>query len=103
MPASHWTSRRCGEWNADRPPRQLQVSAKAQADPNNQKLAAQVETLVKGTTLRGMLQIALIAAIAAFAGAALMLVLSALGYRHLRGSVRGEEVLARLNAPGPDS
>lgn len=32
-----------------------QVSTKAQEQPNNEKLAGEVETLVEGTTLRGML------------------------------------------------
>ncbi len=71
-----------------------QVSTLAQADPTNTQLQAQVNTLFKGETLRGMLlnayafwqlgQIALYAAIAAFAGAALMLVLTVLGFLHLR-------------------
>ena len=71
-----------------------QVSALAQADPTNTTLQAQVNTLFKGETLRGMLlnayafwqlgQIALYAAIAAFTGAALMLLLTVLGFLHLR-------------------
>jgi hypothetical protein len=73
-----------------------QLSAAAQADPTNTALAAQVETVFKGETLRGLLlnayafgtmaTIALIAAIAAFVAAGLMLVLSALGLVHLRST-----------------
>jgi hypothetical protein len=83
-----------------------QLSAKAMAAPANTKLAAQVETVFKGTTLRGMLlnaygfwqmgQIAWIAAIAAFAGAALMLILSLFGVAHLRRASETAEVLPRV-------
>jgi len=69
-----------------------EVSTAAQADPNNAALKAQADTLFKGNTLRGLLlnayafwkmgQIALIAAIVAFVGSALMFLLSFLGYRH---------------------
>jgi len=71
-----------------------QVSSKAQADPGNAQLQGQVATLFKGETLRGMLlnayafwklgQIALYSAMFAFAGAAVMLVLTVLGFWHLR-------------------
>jgi hypothetical protein len=71
-----------------------QLSAQAQANPTDQKLAGQVATVFKGETLRGLLlnayafwkmgQIALYAAIASFIGAAAMLVLSLLGFAHLR-------------------
>jgi hypothetical protein len=71
-----------------------QVSALAQADPTNTALQAQVNTLFKGETLRGMLlnayafwqlgQIALYSAIVVFAGAFLMLILTVLGFLHLR-------------------
>jgi hypothetical protein len=71
-----------------------QLSAEATADPTNTVLAGEVATVFKGETLRGLLlnayafgtmaTIALIAAIAAFVAAALMLVLSALGIRHIR-------------------
>src|SRR5215467_870879 len=71
-----------------------QVSALALADPSNAQLQAQVNTLFKGETLRGMLlnayafwqlgQIALYSAIAAFTGATLMLILTVLGCPHLR-------------------
>jgi hypothetical protein len=82
-----------------------QVSALAQADPTNATLQAQVNTLFKGETLRGMLlnayafwqlgQIALYSAIAAFTGAALMLILTVLGFLHLRRVPVEAEVFAR--------
>ena len=69
-----------------------QLSSAAMADPTNTKLAGQVETMFKGETLRGLLlnayafdtmgTIAFYAAIAAFAGAAVLLVLSLLGLWH---------------------
>jgi hypothetical protein len=88
-----------------------QLSAKAQADPTNTKLAAQVETVFKGETLRGLLlngyafakmaQIAAWAAIGAFAGAALMLLLSLFGFWHLRKTDPDTEVLPKLGARHP--
>ena len=81
-----------------------QVSALAQADPTNTTLQGQVNALFKGETLRGMLlnayafwqlgQIALSSAIAAFAGAALLLVLTVLGFWHLRRVPAAAEVFA---------
>jgi len=69
-----------------------QLSAKAMAQPNNTKLAGLVNTVFKGTTLRGMLLnayafwqmgvIALWGAIVSFIGAGLLLVLSVLGFVH---------------------
>jgi hypothetical protein len=69
-----------------------QLSAKANANPTDQKLAATVQTMFRGETLRGLLlnayafgtmgTIAGIAAVVSFAGAGLMLVLSALGLWH---------------------
>jgi hypothetical protein len=83
-----------------------QLSSQALAQPNNAKLAAQVDTMFRGTTLRGMLlssyafwkigQIAGIAAIVAFAGAALMLILSILGFIHWRRTPPEAEVLPAL-------
>jgi hypothetical protein len=71
-----------------------QLSAKAIAAPNNTVLAAQVATVFKGETLRGLLlnayafgkmgTIAGIGAIVAYAGALLLLLMSALGFAHLR-------------------
>ncbi|MCW2540251.1 MAG: hypothetical protein JWN95_1976 [Frankiales bacterium] len=73
-----------------------ELSTQAQADPTNTVLAGQVATMFKGETLRGLLlnayafgtmaTIALIAAIAAFVGAGLMLVLAGLGLVHIRRS-----------------
>src|SRR5258708_4402861 len=83
-----------------------QLSAEALAQPKNAALAAQVETVFKGTTLRSMLleaygfwqlgQIALIAAIASFIGAGLMLILSIFGFVHLRRTAPEAEILPRV-------
>ena len=88
-----------------------QLSTQAQANPNDTKLAATVNTMFKGETLRGLLlnayafwkmgQIALIAAIASFAGAGVLLVLSILGFWHLRRTDPDQEVLAKLGAHTP--
>lgn len=82
-----------------------QVSSLALQNPNDAKLAGQVQTLFRGETLRGLLlnayafwkigQIALIASIASFALAGVMLVLTILGFRHLRRVAPTEEILAR--------
>jgi len=71
-----------------------QLSSASLAQPKNTALAAQVQTIFRGETLRGLLlnayafwkigQIMLIAAIVAFIGCGLMLVLSGLGFWHLR-------------------
>ena len=71
-----------------------QLSAAAIADPNNAKLAGQVATVFKGTTLRGLLleayafstfgEIALVASIISFVLAGVMLLLTLLGVVHLR-------------------
>ncbi len=84
-----------------------QLSGKALAQPNNAQLAAQVQLMFRGTTLRSMLleaygfwqmgQIAWIAAIVSYAGAALMLVLSFLGLAHLRRVPEGAEVLPKAS------
>ena len=86
-----------------------QLSGKLLATPTNTKLAAQVETVFKGTTLRGMLlnaygfwqmgQIAWFGAIAAFAGAALLLILSLFGVAHLRRVPETAEVLPKVAHP----
>ena len=69
-----------------------QLSAKSNANPTDQALAGQVQTMFRGETLRGLLlnayafgkmgSIAGIAAIAAFVGAGLMLALTGLGLWH---------------------
>jgi hypothetical protein len=71
-----------------------QLSAASLADPSNQALKAQVDTVFKGTALRGLLlnayafwqigQIALIASIISFVAGAILLILSGLGFWHLR-------------------
>jgi hypothetical protein len=87
-----------------------QVSALAQADPTNTTLAGQVNTLFKGTTLRGMLlnayafwqigQIALIASIVSFVAAFAFLVLSVFGIMHARRVPVEVEILApRMAVP----
>jgi len=88
-----------------------QLSAQSNADPTNTKLAAQVQTMFRGETLRGLLlnayafwkmaEIAMIAAIAAFIGAGVLLVLAGLGYVHLRRVDPSAEVLPKLGAHTP--
>ena len=88
-----------------------QLSAKAMADPNNTVLAGQVATVFKGETLRGLLlnayafgkmgTIAGIGAIVAFAGAAFLLLMSALGFAHLRRTPKDAEVLPSLERSHP--
>src|SRR3984885_6297987 len=87
-----------------------QLSAKAIAQPNNAKLAAQVNTVFRGETLRGLLlnayafgtmgTIAGIAAIAAFIAAAVMLILGGLGLMHSRRVSPAAEVLRGHPANG---
>lgn len=71
-----------------------EISAASVADPSNQQLKQQAQTLFQGETLRGMLlgdgyaywtmgQIAGVASIACFVGAAVMFVLVLLGVRHI--------------------
>jgi cytochrome bd-type quinol oxidase subunit 2 len=79
------------------------ASAAALADPGNTKLQGAVNTIFKGTTLRGLLleayafwkfgQIALIAGICSFALAAVMGLLSVLGFWHLRRTDESQEIL----------
>lgn len=71
-----------------------QLSTESRNNPDDQKLAAEVNTVFKGETLRGLLlnayafgtmgTIAGYAAIGAFVGAGLLLVLAALGFFHAR-------------------
>ncbi len=71
-----------------------QLSAASLAQPNNLKLAALVNVVFKGTTLRGLLLnayafwqmgvIAMWGAIVSFIGAGLLLILSVLGFVHSR-------------------
>ena len=88
-----------------------ELSTLAQANPNDTKLAGQVQTVFRGETLRGLLlnayafgkmgEIALIAAITAFAAAGLLLVLSGLGYLHLRRVPAEAEVMPKLTGAVP--
>jgi hypothetical protein len=85
-----------------------QLSTKAQLQPTNAKLAAQVATMFKGETLRGLLlnayafgtmgMLAGIAAIVAFAGAAVMLLLSGLGIAHRRRAPAEAEIFTKVIA-----
>jgi hypothetical protein len=88
-----------------------QLSTESLAQPNNAALAAQVNTVFKGETLRGLLlnayafgtmaTIAGIAAIAAFVSAALLLVLCALGFYHSRRTPASTEVFAEADLRQP--
>ena len=79
-----------------------QLSAKALAQPKNAALAAQVQTMFRGETLRGLLlnayafgtiaQIMAYAAIAAFAGAGLLILLALFGFIHLRRTAPEAEI-----------
>lgn len=87
------------------------VSTASRANPKNAALAAEVQTSFQGTTLRGLLleaygygkmgQIAGVAAIVSFIGAGVMLLLSALGFWHLRRVSPDTEVLPKLGAHSP--
>lgn len=83
-----------------------ELSSMAKQDPDNAELAAQVDTMFRGETLRGLLlnayafgtmgTIAGIAAIGAFVAAAVMLVLALLGFRHAdKHETRTRSSLAR--------
>ena len=83
-----------------------QLSAAAMAQPKNTALAAQVATIFKGTTLRGMLlnaygwwqmgQIMLVSAFVAFGAAALFLILSLFGVWHISRTTAQAEVFPKL-------
>ena len=89
-----------------------QLSAKSLAQPNNAKLAGQVQTMFRGETLRGLLlnayafgkmgTIAGIAAIVAFAGGGVMLLMAGLGFWHSRRVPPTVEFL-RGGKPAPDA
>jgi hypothetical protein len=80
-----------------------QLSTESIAQPANTKLADQVATVFKGETLRGLLlnaygfgtvgMIAGIAAVVAFIGAGLLLLLCVLGILHARRTSSTEELL----------
>ena len=79
-----------------------QLSAKSMAQPKNTALAQQVQTIFRGETLRGLLlnaygwwqmgQIMLISAFVAFGAAGLFLILSGLGFWHLRRATPESEI-----------
>jgi hypothetical protein len=81
-----------------------EVSSLARANPEDATLQAQVQTLFRGETLRGLLldayafwklgQLALIGAIAAFAMACIMGCLTILGFWHLRKTSPAERIFA---------
>jgi hypothetical protein len=89
----------------------IALSASNPDDPKLEALAGQRQSLFMGETLRGMLlnayafwklgQIALIAAWAAFIGAGLLFLLSALGFMHSRRVSPEAEVLPKLVAQTP--
>lgn len=84
-----------------------QLSALSMANPKDTVLAGKVATVFKGTTLRSMLleaygfwkmgQIALVAAIASFIAAGVMLILSFVGLWHLRRVPEDAEVLPKVS------
>ena len=86
-----------------------QLSAKAQAAPTDTALKATVDTMFRGEALRGLLlnayafgkigQIALYAAIASFIGAGVMLLLTFLGWFHLRRTDPAEVLGAPITTP----
>ncbi len=88
-----------------------QLSAQAQANPNDAKLAGTVNTMFRGETLRGLLLnayafgtmgvIAGLAAIFAFVAAGLMLVLSVLGLWHGRRVAGADEVAKPVSTTSP--
>ncbi|HSY16349.1 MAG TPA: hypothetical protein VK816_10200 [Jatrophihabitantaceae bacterium] len=88
-----------------------QLSAEAQANPADTKLAATVDTVFKGETLRGLLlnayafgtmgAIAGIAAVVAFIAAGVMLLLGALGLVHGRRTPQTEEVFVASTPRSP--
>jgi hypothetical protein len=81
-----------------------EVSTLSRANPDDQELAGQVQTLFRGETLRGLLlnayafwklgQLALIGAIAFWVMAGVMLILTILGFWHLRRVSPAEQIFA---------
>jgi hypothetical protein len=88
------------------------VSAAAQAEPNNATLQSEVQTVFRGTTLRGLLleayafsvfaAIALWAAVASFALAFIMAILVGFGFWHSRRVAPDTEILVE-RAPQPST
>jgi hypothetical protein len=89
-----------------------EVSTLSRRDPENEELAAQVQTLFRGETLRGLLlnayafwklgQLALIGSMVAFVLAGIMLVLTILGFWHLRHVAPTEEILVPSREAQPE-
>jgi hypothetical protein len=85
-----------------------QLSAEALANPSDQALQQKVQSVFQGTTLRGLLlnayafwqigQIALIASIISFVAGGILLILSGLGFWHLRRTP-AETELAGVGQP----
>jgi putative Ca2+/H+ antiporter (TMEM165/GDT1 family) len=85
-----------------------QLSAAALASPKNTALAEQVQTVFRGTTLRGMLlnaygfwkmgQIMLVGYIIAFVGAGLFLLLALFGFWHLSRTELTTEMFTKREA-----
>jgi hypothetical protein len=89
-----------------------ELSTASRADPTNTELAGLVNTVFKGETLRGLLlnayafdtmgRIALYGAIVSFFAAGLMLLLSLLGFAHMKRTDPATEVsLHRSTTPVP--
>jgi hypothetical protein len=88
-----------------------QLSAASLAQPNNAALAGQVQTIFRGETLRGLLlnaygwwqmgQLMAIGAWVAFGAAAVMLILSVLGWAHLRRTPAEAEIFSDKTTPQP--
>jgi hypothetical protein len=88
-----------------------QLSSKALADPTNTKLQDQVASMFRGETLRGLLlnayafgtmgTIAGIAAIVAYTGGGLLLILGGLGLLHARRAREEQEVFVGHGSPAP--
>jgi hypothetical protein len=89
----------------------LAALATAPNSPKTAELGQTRQTMFMGTTLRGMLmdayafgkfgQIAFVSAIVSFIAAGVLLLLSALGYGHLRRTSPEAEVLPTLGAHAP--
>lgn len=87
-----------------------ELSSKSQANPDDAKLAGQVQTMFRGETLRGLLlnayafgtigEIAGIAAVVAFIGAGVLLILAILGFSHARKGAPDAELLAPATKAG---
>jgi hypothetical protein len=88
-----------------------QLAEASLTHPSNTALAGQVQTIFRGETLRGLLlnayafwemgQIMLIGAITAFAAGAVMLILSLLGFAHLRRVPAEAEIFSHSTARKP--